>query len=69
MKPPGSSWIQQRTDTKKQEIHRKKLWVQHHACNPIEYNIGNSYCHKEYHLGMEPVIKTQIKTVIGQLSA
>ena len=28
---------------KKQEIHRKKLCVQHHF--PIEYNIGSSYCH------------------------
>ena len=39
-------WIQQRTDTKNK--NRKKLCMQHHC--PIEYNIANSYCHKEHHL-------------------
>ena len=33
---------------RKQEIDRSKLSVQHHC--PIEYNIGNSHCHKEHRL-------------------
>ena len=52
---PGTSWnhlerevTHQRTDTEKQEIHRKKMYVQYHCS--IEYKISNSYCNKKHHL-------------------
>ena len=45
---PTTRWNQQRTDTEKEEIHRKKLYIQYHC--PIKFNINNSYCHKERHL-------------------
>ena len=48
VEPPVTRWTQQRTDTKEQEIPRKKLCVQYHC--PIEYNISNSYCHEWHHL-------------------
>ena len=48
LEPPVTRWTQQRPDTEKLEIHRRKLHMQYHC--PIEYNIGNSYCHKEHHL-------------------
>ena len=49
LKRKGTTYIEMDSGTKgkkRQEIHRKKLCVQHHR--PIEYNYGNSYCHKEH---------------------
>ena len=56
LEPPITIWTQQRTETEKQDIHRIKMYAQCHC--PIEYNISNSYCYKEHHLGclqMEPL--------------
>ena len=48
LEPPGTICTQQRTDTKKQKIHTKKLCLQYHCLT--EYNVRNSYCHKEENL-------------------
>ena len=75
---PGSTcndMYSERTDTKKQENYRKKLYLQQYCS--IEYNISNSYCHKEIdfsdvcrwnHLEKNGTSNqlTQIKTLIRQ---
>ena len=57
----------------KNKFIRKKLYVQYHCL--IEYDINNSYCHKEHHLryswnhlGQNRTSNklTQAKTLIGQ---
>ena len=40
LESPVTRWTQQRIDTEKQEIHRKRSYVQYHC--PIENHISNS---------------------------
>ena len=47
LEPPGTRWAQQQTDIKTKEFIVETC-VQCHC--PIEYNISNSYCHKELRL-------------------
>ena len=47
VEPPVTRWTQQLTDTKNKKFIGET--VLQYLCS-IEYNISNSYCHKEHHL-------------------